>query len=157
MDRIRCSTGETISVSTLLAVRLGTIRVYQSEFKNAVLNLVISACDAMPRGGRLIIETKSISLASDDCLVHDLLRGQYVRLSISDTGSGMPMTPPGRGEGLSFASVTGFVKQSGGYATMCSELGRGTTVYLYFPVVAAEGPHVDPGLEKEANLLRRRC
>jgi signal transduction histidine kinase len=90
MDLLRRSIGETVSVSTSLARTLGTIRVDPSEIENAVLNLAINARDAMPRGGRLAIETEDISLSSDDCVAYGLLRGRYVRLSISDTGSGMP-------------------------------------------------------------------
>jgi PAS domain S-box-containing protein len=151
MDLLRRSIGETIAVSTSLANDLGTVRVDPSEIENAVLNLAINARDAMPSGGRLIIETQNVSLDSDDaCVEYGLTPGEYVRLSISDTGSGMPpevvarafepfftTKPPGRGTGLGLASIYGFVKQSGGNATIYSEPGRGTTVNLYLPRVAA--------------------
>jgi CheY-like chemotaxis protein len=130
---------------------LATIRVDPSEIENAVLNLAINARDAMPSGGRLIIETQNVSLGSDDaCAEYGLAPGEYVRLSLSDTGSGMPpevvarafepfftTKPPGRGTGLGLASVYGFVRQSGGNATIYSEPGRGTTVSLCLPRVAA--------------------
>ena len=104
----------------------------------------------MPKGGRLIIQTENISLAADDaCAEYGLGPGEYVRLSISDTGSGMPpevvarafepfftTKAPGRGTGLGLASIYGFVKQSGGNATIHSEPGRGTTVNLYLPRAA---------------------
>jgi PAS domain S-box-containing protein len=165
MDLLRRSIGETISVSTALVPTLGAVRVDPGEIENAVINLAINARDAMARGGRLIIETENVSLASDDCGEFDLLPGRYVRLSISDTGSGMPpevvarafepfftTKPPGRGTGLGLASVYGFVKQSGGNATIYSEPGRGTTVNLYLPVVAAQEALVDQGADKQANL-----
>ena len=153
MDLLRRSIGETIAVSTSLASDLGTVRVDPSEIENAVLNLAINARDAMPRGGRLIIETQNVSLDSDDdCTEFGLAPGAYVRLTVSDTGGGMPphvvarafepfftTKPLGRGTGLGLASVYGFVRQSGGNATIYSELGRGTTVNLYLPrVVTAE-------------------
>jgi PAS domain S-box-containing protein len=147
MDLLRRSIGETIALSTSLAGDLGTIRADPSEIENAVLNLAINARDAMPKGGRLIIQTENISLADEDaCAETGLGPGQYVRLSISDTGSGMPpevvarafepfftTKAPGRGTGLGLASIYGFVKQSGGNATIYSEPGRGTTVNLYLP------------------------
>jgi PAS domain S-box-containing protein len=164
MDLLRRSIGETVSVSTSLARTLGTICVDPSEIENAVLNLAINARDAMPRGGRLALETEDISLSPDDCVAYWLSPGQYVRLSISDTGSGMPpevvarafepfftTKPPGRGTGLGLASVYGFVKQSGGNAQIYSEPGRGTTVNLYLPVVATQETVVDSGSDKEAN------
>jgi signal transduction histidine kinase len=165
MDLLRRSIGETVSVSTSLAQKLGTIRVDPSEIENAVLNLAINARDAMPRGGRLAIETEDISLSSDDGLAYGLLPGRYVRLSISDTGSGMPpeviarafepfftTKPPGRGTGLGLASVYGFVKQSGGDATIYSEPGRGTTVNLHLPVVATQDAPVDLASDKQPSM-----
>jgi PAS domain S-box-containing protein len=165
MDMLRRSIGETICVSTSLASKLGTIRVDPSEAQNAVLNLAINARDAMPRGGRLTIETANVSLDPFDCDGYGLLPGQYVRLSISDTGSGMPpevvarafepfftTKPLGRGTGLGLASVYGFVKKSGGNATIYSEAGRGTTVSLHLPVVATQQAIVDPSAERQPDL-----
>ena len=151
MDLLRRSIGETIAVSTSLASDLGTVRVDPSEIENAVLNLAINARDAMLKGGRLTIETQNVSLASDeDCTEFGLAAGSYVRLTVADTGNGMPpdvvarafepfftTKPLGRGTGLGLASVYGFVKQSGGNATIYSEPGRGTTVNLYLPRLAA--------------------
>jgi signal transduction histidine kinase/CheY-like chemotaxis protein len=164
MELLRRSIGETIAVSTVLGPALGTIRVDPSEIENAVINLAINARDAMPRGGRLIIETENVDLAPDVSAAHGVVSGQYVRLSISDTGSGMPpevvarafepfftTKPPGRGTGLGLASVYGFVRQSGGNATIHSELGRGTTVHLYLPVVASQEPLVDRDQETETS------
>jgi PAS domain S-box-containing protein len=163
MDLLRRSIGETVAMSTSLASKLAAIRVDPSEIENAVLNLAINARDAMPRGGRLIIETEDVDLDSDDCSDYGLSPGRYVRLSISDTGNGMPpevaarafepfftTKPLGQGTGLGLATIYGFVKQSGGNATIYSEPDRGTTINLYLPVVATQGSAVDAGSDKEA-------
>jgi PAS domain S-box-containing protein len=152
MDLLRRSIGETIAVSTSLAGQLEPILADPSEIENALLNLAINARDAMPNGGRLIIETQAVELASsEDGSAYGLETGRYVRVSVSDSGTGMPAhvvarafepyfttKPAGRGTGLGLASIYGFVKQSGGNATIYSELGRGTTVNIYLPTIAAE-------------------
>ena len=149
MELLRRSIGETIAVSTSLAKTLTPARVDPSEFENTILNLAINSRDAMPNGGRLIIETQNLNLTSaDDCAAHGIAPGDYARVSVTDTGSGMPpevaarafepfftTKPPGRGTGLGLASIYGFVKQSGGHATISSEAGRGTTVHVYLPSV----------------------
>jgi CheY-like chemotaxis protein len=109
--------------------------------------MAVNARDAMPYGGRLVVETRNIELDADHAdLLPDLGSGQYVQLSISDTGAGMPpeirdrvfepfftTKGKGRGTGLGLAMVYGFVKQSGGHVTIYSEVGQGTTINLYFP------------------------
>ena len=141
------SLGETITLTTELASDLWNVYVDPSEIENAVLNLAINARDAMPHGGRLNIETSNVRLAPDDApKQYGLTPGEYVRVTFSDTGLGMTpevaarafepfftTKPPGRGTGLGLASIYGFVKQSGGNATIYSEVGRGTTVVLYLP------------------------
>ena len=152
MDLLRRSLGETIHVTTSLGSGLWTVRVDPGEIENAVLNLAINARDAMPDGGQLTIETSNVALEADDALEeYGLTTGDYVCLSVSDTGSGMPpevvarafepfftTKPSGRGTGIGLASVYGFVKQSGGNATIYSELGHGTTVRLYLPRAGAD-------------------
>jgi PAS domain S-box-containing protein len=149
MDMLRRSIGETIAISTSLASNLRAIRVDPSEIENTILNLAVNSRDAMPHGGKLIIETQNLDLGSnDDCGAYGLAPGTYVRMSVSDTGTGMPpevvarafepfftTKPLGRGNGLGLASIYGFVKQSGGNATIYSEPGRGTTVHLYLPSI----------------------
>jgi PAS domain S-box-containing protein len=149
MELLRRSIGETIAISTSMTRDIKPIHADPSEIENTILNLAINSRDAMPNGGRLIIETQNLSIASqDDGVAYGLVPGEYVRMSISDTGTGMPpeviarafepfftTKAPGRGTGLGLASIYGFVKQSGGNATIYSELGRGTTVHLYLPSV----------------------
>lgn len=149
MDLLGRSLGETIDVSMSLGDHLWKVCVDPSEIENAVLNLAINARDAMPEGGRLIIETRNVSLRADDDLGEfGLPYGDYVCLAVSDTGTGMPSEvvarafepffttkASGRGTGLGLASIYGFVKQAGGNATIYSELDHGTTIRLYLPKV----------------------
>lgn len=149
MDLLRRTLGETIDVSTSLGEHLWKVCVDPSEIENAVLNLAINARDAMPQGGRLIIETSNVTLdADDDAAKFGLARGDYVCLSVSDTGTGMSSEvvacafdpffttkASGRGTGIGLASIYGFVRQSGGNAVIYSELGHGATVRLYLPRV----------------------
>lgn len=147
MDLLRRTLGETIGISSSLAPDLWVIRSDVSEIENAVVNLAINARDAMPSGGKLMIETRNVVI-DDNALTGDigLAPGRYVRLSVSDTGEGIaPDILPrvfepffttkgaGRGTGLGLSVIYGFARQSGGQATIYSEPGHGTTVNLYLP------------------------
>ncbi len=146
-ELLRRALGETIELSTSLATDLWTIRVDPSEIENAILNLAINARDAMPEGGRLLIDSGNVTLDSDAAgLEQAPAPGDYVRLSVSDNGAGMTKDilarvfepffttkPPGRGTGLGLSTIYGFVKQSNGNVAMYSEPGKGTTVNLYLP------------------------
>jgi len=140
--------GEHIEIKTNFVEKVWPTRLDPSEIENAVLNLAINARDAMRGGGKLIIETQNVQLDGDGELQQreELPPGAYVRFSVSDTGVGMPpevlarafepfftTKAPGKGTGLGLASLYGFVKQSGGHITLCSEVGHGTTVNMYFP------------------------
>ena len=147
VDLLRRTLGEDVDLNARLAPRLWTVRADPSEVENAVLNLAINARDAMPKGGRLLIETANVTAEEGQIGTIDRLpAGSYVRLSVSDTGSGMPgevlvhafepfftTKQPGRGTGLGLSTIYGFVRQSGGTATIYSEEGLGTTVTLYLP------------------------
>lgn len=139
--------GSHITLSTILQPELGLTRADASEVENAILNLVINARDAMPKGGRIILETRSARFSQEDAGDLKLLRqGEYVVASVTDTGTGMPpevaarafepfftTKPAGRGTGLGLSTIYGFAQQSGGHVTIYSEVGRGTTVSLYLP------------------------
>ncbi|WP_293677852.1 ATP-binding protein [uncultured Phenylobacterium sp.] len=146
-DLLHRTLGEQIELEGVLAPRLWTVEVDQNQLESAILNLAVNARDAMPRGGRLTIETGNTSLdeayAATDA---EVIPGQYVMVSVSDTGSGMSKETAGkvfepffttkevgRGTGLGLSMVYGFVKQSGGHVTLYSEEGQGTSVKLYFP------------------------
>jgi signal transduction histidine kinase len=139
--------GENIMLETSLADGLWTTKVDAAELQNAVLNLAVNARDAMPDGGHLVISTHNRhidALAASETV--DLKPGDYVVVSVSDTGAGMTpdvagkafdpfytTKPAGKGTGLGLSQVHGFVRQSGGQVTIRSAPGAGTTIELYLP------------------------
>ena len=150
-ELLRRTLGESVVLGTLLAPGLWRVRADPGEIENAVLNLAINARDAMPAGGKLIIETSNVVLDATDVAAEvGLADGEYVRLAVSDTGAGMShevlarafepfftTKEPGKGTGLGLSVIYGFVRQSGGHVTASSALGKGTTVTLYLPRVDA--------------------
>ena len=145
-DMLRRTLGEDITLSTSLARDLWPTRADPAQFQSAIVNMAVNARDAMPHGGKLVVETRNIELDADHASYQaELQPGQYVQLSISDTGVGMEpevrdrvfepfftTKEKARGTGLGLAMVYGFVKQSGGHVTIYSEPGLGTTINLYF-------------------------
>jgi signal transduction histidine kinase len=146
-DLIRRSAGPVIDVKVLGAEDLWLTRVDPSQLENALLNLCLNARDAMaPAGGRLSIETANTSLDEKSATERELTPGEYLVLSVSDTGTGMPpevaarafdpfftTKPIGVGTGLGLSMVYGFARQSGGRAHIDTEVGKGTTICLYLP------------------------
>ena len=145
-DLLRRAIGDHNTLTTALASDLWLTSVDPGETESALLNLAINARDAMPDGGRLHIETANIEIDAESTLADGLPPGNYVRLSVADTGAGMPpdilsrafepfftTKELGKGTGLGLASVYGFVKQSGGHIRLCSQIGRGTTARIYLP------------------------
>ena len=140
--------GEHIDLQIVCKPDLPPIRADLSQLESALANLVINARDAMPRGGRLTIETTDVVHDDDYCAAHVGVRpGHYARLSVSDTGVGMSQEvqarifepffttkEPGQGTGLGLATVYGIVKQSGGNIWVYSEEGMGATFKMYLPV-----------------------
>jgi PAS domain S-box-containing protein len=138
-----------IAVETAFAEDLWQAKVDATQLQTAVLNIALNAQDAMPSGGKITLETRNMQL--DDTYVAQEIgidMGNYIRLSIADTGAGMsPETrtramepffstkPVGQGTGLGLSMVYGFIKQSGGHIAIYSELGKGTTISLYFPAL----------------------
>ena len=139
--------GETIDLEAVTASRLWAVDVDQNQLESAILNLAVNARDAMPDGGKLTVETANTALdASYAARDSEVIPGQYVMLSVSDSGFGMSKETldrafepfyttkeVGRGTGLGLSMVYGFVKQSGGHVSLYSEEGQGTAVKLYFP------------------------
>jgi PAS domain S-box-containing protein len=136
--------GETIQLVTTLSATLWPIRADPSQVGDALLNLAINARDAMPHGGTLTIETANAQLDAGQPDVE--VPGDYVVISVTDTGTGMPpevlervVEPffstkgPGAGSGLGLSMIYGFAKQSGGHLLIQSAPGRGTVVRLYLP------------------------
>ena len=149
---LRGTIGENIEIETVLAGRLWPTLVDPGQLENALLNLVVNARDAMPDGGKLTIETANRRLGKAHAADGDGPRpGQYVMLTVSDTGAGMPpevvkrafdpfftTKELGRGSGLGLSMVYGFIKQSGGHVEIDSKPGRGTTVKAYLPRAGKE-------------------
>ncbi len=141
------SLGEAIEIITVYATGLWRCEADPSQLQSALLNLALNARDAMPQGGRLTIDARNVRLDADYAARNaDVLPGDYVMMSVSDTGSGMSREVAerafepffttkavGKGSGLGLSMVYGFVKQSGGHVKIYSEPGFGTTIRLYLP------------------------
>ncbi len=139
--------GETIAVEVRLGDGLWDVHIDAAQLEAALLNMMVNSRDAMPHGGRIIIETANVRLDEHyESQNVDVKAGDYVLLSVSDTGHGMPpeilervfepfftTKDVGHGTGLGLAMVFGFVKQSEGHIKIYSEVGHGTTVRLYLP------------------------
>ncbi|AMM14831.1 hybrid sensor histidine kinase/response regulator [Burkholderia sp. PAMC 28687] len=145
-ELIRRTVGPSITIETMRAQELWPALVDASQLENALLNLCINARDAMPEGGRIIIETANRSLDRQAARAYDIPEGQYLTLSVSDTGIGMTpevmarvfepfftTKPIGQGTGLGLSMIYGFAQQSGGLVRLHSNVGQGTTVRLYLP------------------------
>ncbi len=146
-DIIRKAVGDGVTVETILGAGLWNTLIDPGNVENALLNLAINARDAMEGQGQLTIEAENAFLGAEYTSAHDdVLEGQYVLISVTDTGEGMPpeviqkafdpfftTKPVGRGTGLGLSMVYGFVKQSGGHVKIYSEVGHGTTIKIYLP------------------------
>ncbi len=143
--------GTGIEIESTLARDLWNAEIDGAQLEAALLNLAVNARDAMPDGGRLLIETANAALdANYVARNHDAAPGDYVMLAVTDSGTGMlsdvvarafepffTTKDVGKGTGLGLSMVYGFIKQSNGHVSIYSELGRGTSVKLYLPRAAA--------------------
>jgi CheY-like chemotaxis protein len=154
---LRRTLGETVEIDTSAPTDLWPVKVDRGQLESSILNLALNARDAMPKGGRLAISTANFSKRAGDAHPSpDLATGDYVRIEVRDTGSGMSeevvsrafepffTTKAGSGTGLGLASVYGFARQSGGNVQIESAIGRGTTVTLFLPR-ALGAPEEDAG------------
>jgi PAS domain S-box-containing protein len=163
--------GEHIELRASLAPDLWSVKVDAGQMEQVLLNLTVNARDAMPQGGRVLFETSNVSAGSADRR-SDLREGDFVRLAVTDNGTGMDKETqarifepffttkePGRGTGLGLATVHGIVQQSSGELRVKSELGKGTTFEVYLPraqgqaVSIRPAPGRTPVAERSASIL----
>jgi len=146
-EMLQRTLGENVKVIVSPEAGLWPVKADWNLLENALLNLAVNARDAMPEGGRLTIETGNVTLGVSYRARHDYVKpGDYVMVSVSDTGQGMSSEikqhifepffttkEEGKGTGLGLSMIYGFVKQSGGYLEIYSEEGQGTSIKLYLP------------------------
>jgi len=139
--------GEDIELLTIPVPDLGSVKVDPGQFEQVLMNLAVNARDAMPHGGKLIIESSNIVLDEKYCSVHpQVTPGKFVLLVVSDTGQGMSQEVKkrlfepffttkalGQGTGLGLATILGVIEQAGGSIEVYSEVGKGTTFKIYLP------------------------
>jgi signal transduction histidine kinase/CheY-like chemotaxis protein len=146
--------GEDVSIVAQLAPSLSLASVDRGQLEQVIINLCLNARDAMPQGGRILIETKNASFDEQYCRLHPAHKpGVFVELSITDTGTGM--TPEvmshlfepffttkgqGKGTGLGLATVYGIVQQAAGFITVDSRPGSGSVFRVFMPAIAAQAP-----------------
>ena len=165
--------GEDIEVKTTMAENLGLVEVDPNQIEQVLLNLAVNARDAMPTGGLLTLETANVRLDDSYRAQHNyVVPGDYVRLTVSDTGVGMDAEvrarifepffttkEAGKGTGLGLSTVYGIVKQSGGYIEVYSEPGRGTSFKIHFPRVVQSAddtgkkPHAPADMRGSETIL----
>ena len=149
---LRPTLGEQIEIESVLAQEVATAHIDASQLASALINMAINSRDAMPDGGKLLIETRNVVLDEAYAEVNvGVVPGPYVMLAVSDTGIGMSAAirdqifepffttkGGGKGNGLGLSMVYGFVKQSGGHIKVYSEEGHGTTIRLYLPPASVD-------------------
>jgi signal transduction histidine kinase/CheY-like chemotaxis protein len=149
---------DNIEMTTAVSENVGKVKADPAQIEQVLMNLVVNARDAMPQGGRIVIETSNIDLDSAYADGHASVKpGRYVMLAVSDTGMGMDRDTvahifepfyttkeSGRGTGLGLSTVYGIVKQSGGYIWVYSELGNGSTFKVYLPRIEDSVDEVAP-------------
>jgi signal transduction histidine kinase len=142
--------GKAVDLNLVPAPGLHLVQADASQIEQVVINLVTNACEAMPKGGQLTLETANVTLGQDFASrFPELKPGDYVRLAVTDTGAGMSTEVQvhafepffttkdiGQGTGLGLSTCHGIIKQSGGHIRVVSEVGRGTTCEIYLPRLA---------------------
>jgi len=169
-ELIQRTVGPSILVETVSAPDLWSASVDASQLENAILNLCIYSRDAMPDGGRIIIETANQWLDAEAALANDLPAGEYLSLTVTDTGTGMApgviakafdpfftTKPIGEGTGLGLSMIYGFAKQSGGQVRISSELGKGTSMCIHLPRYHGEAGASTAAPAQSAAALTGSC
>jgi PAS domain S-box-containing protein len=155
---LRRALGAGIEIESILPEGLCVANIDRSQLETALVNLCINARDAMPDGGRLLIETRNVILDQDYVALNpDVKMGAYAMVSVTDTGTGIPpealrkvfepfftTKEVGKGTGLGLSMVYGFIKQSGGHIKIYSEVGTGTTFKLYLPCSGEAAEQTSP-------------
>ncbi len=169
-ELIQRTVGPSILVETVSAPDLWSASVDASQLENAILNLCINSRDAMPDGGRITIETANQWLDAEAALANDLPAGEYLSLTVTDTGTGMApgviakafdpfftTKPIGEGTGLGLSMIYGFAKQSGGQVRISSELGKGTSMCIHLPRYHGEAGASTAAPAQSAAALTGSC
>ncbi|GKQ53550.1 response regulator [Bradyrhizobium sp. Ce-3] len=164
-DLLQRTLGESIAVRTEVPPELWPVEVDPTELESTILNLAVNARDAMPDGGELTIATENIDLTRDESDEADGEERPHVKISVADTGTGMApevlshvfepfftTKPDGRGTGLGLSQIYGFVKQSGGYVRLASELNVGTRVDIFLPKAIMRPDQALPGVERSSEF-----
>jgi two-component system, cell cycle sensor histidine kinase and response regulator CckA len=159
---LRRLVGDDVDLRVVISPTAGHVRVDPGDLDQTIMNLVINARDAMPSGGRIMVETRNIEMRPRGASLAGVTAGRYVLVTVADTGSGMPRNVVehcfdpffstkgrGKGTGLGLALVYSTATRAGGHATVESEVGRGTTFRVWFP-------EVDPANEQPVPAATRR-
>ena len=161
---LKRSLGAHVELDAILSEDLWAVEVDYAQFEAALVNLCINARDAMPNGGRLLIESRNIARDDSCTLLHpDMVTGDHVLVSVTDTGTGIPVDllekvlepffttkGVGKGTGLGLSMVYGFIKQSKGHIKIHSDVGKGTTINIYLPRYSGENGRASASTTSEA-------